>query len=297
MKTFGIIEIGSTNTKAYLYKDDKVIDLGFKTIEFKNHYKTNNRLDEKDKKDLFDFIKTIDCEEIHVFGTSIFRNLSDKEKDEWLNEFKEKTGYDFTIVSSDMENELTVYGATANIDFDGKIAVMIGGGGSTELSIVQNKKIIEKANSSFGAMDTTDMFPDIKTDKATSNFAEMIKKTKELVNIPKNKADILILAGGDYIYFYEGVGFPIEKNKFYDNELQPYSLDVKTMDKWDQEFFYDISLEDVIKRNGNDGWWRGSRGMRLCVKSLADILEVTDIIPTRISMVYGIVEKIKNNEM
>lgn len=297
MKEFGIVEIGSTNTKAYLYKDEKVIDLGFKTIEFKNHYKKNNRLDEEDKEALFEFIKTIDCDDIHVYGTSIFRNLSDDEKDEWFKEFKEKTGLDFNIVTSDMENELTVYGATANIDFDGKIAVMIGGGGSTELSIVENKRIIEKANSSFGAMDTTDMFPDLKGDKATSDFEEMIKRTKELVNVPKNKADILILAGGDYIYFYEGAGFPIEKNKYYDDELQPYSIDIKTMDEWDQEFFYNISLEEVVKRNGNAGWWSGSRGMRLCVKSLADILEVHDIIPTRISMVYGIVEKIKNNEM
>lgn len=297
MKTFGIIEIGSTNTKAYLYKDDKVIDLGFKTIEFKNHYKLNNRLDENDKKELYGFIKTVDCEDIYVYGTSIFRNLSDNERDEWLKEFKDNTGLDFTIVSSDMENELTVYGATANIDFDGTIGVMIGGGGSTELSIVKDKKIIEKANSTFGAMDTTDMFPDLRTDKVTSNFDEMIRETKKLVNVPKNKADILILAGGDYIYFYEGAGFPIEKNKYYDNELQPYSIDIKTMDKWDQEFFYNMSLEEVIKKNGKDGWWRGTRGMRLCVKALADILEVTDIIPTRISMVYGIVEKIKNGLM
>lgn len=32
MEKFIIIEIGSTNTKAYLYEDNKVNDLGFKTI-------------------------------------------------------------------------------------------------------------------------------------------------------------------------------------------------------------------------------------------------------------------------
>ena len=39
MDKFIIIEIGSTNTKAYLYENDKVKNLGFKTIEFKNNYK------------------------------------------------------------------------------------------------------------------------------------------------------------------------------------------------------------------------------------------------------------------
>lgn len=34
--------------------------------------------------------------------------------------------------------------------------------------------------------------------------------------------------------------------------------------------------------------------MRLCVKALADILEVKYIIPTRINMIYGIVETLKD---
>lgn len=174
---------------------------------------------------------------------------------------------------------------------------MIGGGGSTELSIVENGKIIEKANSSFGAMDTTDMFPDLRTDYATSDYETMVEETKKLVNKPQNKADLLILAGGDYIYYYEELNYPIVKNKFYENDLQPYCLDIETMDKLDRNFFYEVSLESVCQRTNNDGWWRGARGMRLCVKALVDILEVKYIIPTRISMVYGIVEKIKNNDL
>ena len=121
----------------------------------------------------------------------------------------------------------------------------------------------------------------------------MIEETKKLVNIPTNKADILILAGGDYIYFYEELNYPITKNKFYENPLQPYSLDVKTMDELDRNFFYQVSLKEVINRTQNAGWWNGARGMRLCVKSLVDILGVKDIIPTRISMVYGIVQELK----
>lgn len=297
MNKFVVIEIGSTNTKSYLYNDGQVNNLSLKTIEFKNHYKKENKINEEDKKLLFEFINDIEEENIFVFGTSIFRNLPIDQKEEWLKEFKEKTALDFHIVTSDQENEFTVYGAIANIDYKGKIAVMIGGGGSTELSIVENGKIIEKANSSFGAMDTTDMFPDLRTDYATSDYETMVEETKKLVNKPQNKADLLILAGGDYIYYYEELNYPIVKNKFYENDLQPYCLDIETMDKLDRNFFYEVSLESVCQRTNNDGWWRGARGMRLCVKALVDILEVKYIIPTRISMVYGIVEKIKNNDL
>lgn len=294
---FIIIEIGSTNTKAYLYDKDQVKDLGFTTIEFKNNYKKDKRIIDEDKQALFNYIKSFNEEKMYVFGTSIFRNLTEEQKEEWLKEFKDNTGFDFKIVTPDMENELTVYGATANIDYNDKIAVMIGGGGSTELSIVENKKIIEKYNYNFGAMDTTDMFPDLRTDFVTSDYDEMVSKTKELVSNSLNKTDLMILAGGDYIYYYEELNYPIEKNKFYESELQPYCLDVETMDKLDRNFFYEISLEEVCQRTNNDGWWRGARGMRLCVKALVDALAVKYIIPTRISMVYGIIEKIKQGEI
>lgn len=294
---YTVVEVGSTNTKAYYVNDTEVSDAGFKTIEFKNHYKVNNQLDENDKKELIDFINSLDNDNVYVFGTSIFRKLNDDQRNEWLKEFKSKTKHDFRIVSSDEENEYTVYGAVANTKYDGNIAVMIGGGGSTELAIVKDGKIIESANSNFGAMDTSDMFPDIKKHIAITDYDEMVSKTKELVNVPKNKADILILAGGDYIYFYEELNYPVEKNKFYDNDLQPYAIDIETMDKFDRDFFYNIDLEEVCKRTNNDAWWRGTRGMRLCVKSLADILDAKYIIPTRINMIYGIMEQINSGKI
>lgn len=297
MDRFIVIEIGSTNTKAYRYDRGQVEEVDFKTIEFKNHYKRENCICEEDKKLLFDLIEQVREEHTFVFGTSIFRNLDSKEKDLWLSEFYKKTGIPFHVVTADMENELTVFGATSTIDYADKIGVMIGGGGSTELSIVQNGKIIEKANSSFGAMDVCDMFPELRTDYATSEYSFMLSEVKKLVTQAENKVDLLILAGGDYLYFYEELRYPLVKNQFYENSLQPYVVDVEVMDSLDKKFFYKESLEEICLRTHKDGWWRGARGMRLCVKVIVDMLGVKYIVPTRISMVYGIVEKIKKNEI
>ena len=57
-----------------------------------------------------------------------------------------------------------------------------------------------------------------------------------------------------------------------------------------------LSLDEVINNFGDEGWWRGTRGMRLCVTALVNVMDIKYIIPTRISMVYGIVEKIKKDE-
>ncbi|HIS11665.1 MAG TPA: hypothetical protein IAB40_00980, partial [Candidatus Onthocola stercoravium] len=287
MQDFVIVEVGSTNTKAYLCNDNEVLDLGFKTIEFKNHYKKENKINDNDKKVLFDFINSIDNANVFVFGTSIFRNLDGVSKEEFLKEFKDKTGRDFYIVTPEEENEYTVYGAVSKVKYTGNVAVMIGGGGSTELSIVRNGEIIESCNSSFGAMDVSDNYPDLRSDIATTSYDKMLDETKTLVNKPNNNADVMILAGGDYIYFYEELSYPVIKNTLWSDELEPYMLDTVTMDKLDREFFYNKSLDEICIRTNNEGWWRGARGMRICVKALVDILDVKYIIPTRISMVYG----------
>ncbi|HOO67834.1 MAG TPA: hypothetical protein PLC53_00485 [Bacilli bacterium] len=294
MKKFIIVEVGSTTTKSYLYENNTIKELDMVVIPFKADYKKDNRINEYNKKMLFNFIKSIKEKNIFVYGTSIFRNLNNIERESWIKEFKYNTGFDFMVVTPDMENEYTVYGVINDIDYDAKIAIMIGGGGSTELSIVENGKIIEKANSSFGAIDIVESYPDLKEDKATTDYDFMINETKKLVNVPKNKADLLVLAGGNYIYFYEELKYPIEKNKFYKDVLQPYCIDRESMDIFDKKFFYDMSLDEIGKRTNKDSWWRGTRGMRICVEALVQVLDAKYIIPTKINMVYGIAEILKN---
>lgn len=295
MDKFIIVEIGSTNTKAYLYQNDSLENLGFRTIEFKDNFKKENKLQDSDKKLLFEYILELKkiSENVFVYGTSIFRNLNLKDKNSWLKEFKEKTGCDFNIVSSEEENRYTTYGAYDK-SYKGSIAIMIGGGASTELAIFNNGELVEEEFYNFGVTSATDRFPDIRGDIVTSDYDEMIRTMKELVDTEiKHKADILVLAGGDHIYFVEGANYPVLKNKFYDNPLQPYYMNIKDCDKADQKFFYETSLDSICKKTNKEAWWRGVRGMRLCVKVLCDLLDVKYVIPTRIGMVYGIASELK----
>lgn len=291
-----IVEVGSTNTKSYLY-DGVVSEIGLVTIEFKNNYKKYGRLTQSDLALLYDYVtgfKSKDTD-IHVYGTSIFRTLSDDEFLSFAKDFKSKTNINFNVVTADMENEFTVYGVIGNNDYKGKLAVMIGGGGSTELAIIENKKIIEKHNFSFGAMDICDKFPDIGNDKAITDFKEMVQHAVSLCKEPDNKADALVLAGGDYLRFYLTLGYPLEKNDFYNDVNQPFMMDVKTMEECDYDFFYNRSLTDIQNKDTLlKGWWSGgTRGMRICVYAISEIVRAKYIIPSKISMVYGIVEKLK----
>lgn len=298
MKKFIVVEVGSTNTKTYLY-EEKLKDLGTITIEFKNNYKLNNEINVNDLNKLYNHIsnlKKYDCP-IHVFGTSIFRTLDNLERGKFLKEFKDNMEIDFTIVTQEMENELTVYGVISEIDYNGRIAVMIGGGASTEVSIIENKKIIEVAHNNYGAMDICDKYPDINEDTATSILKEMIENTYDITNIPDNKSEILVLAGGDYLKFYETLKYPLNRNKFYLDDKQPWYLDTLSMYEYDKDFFYHKSLLEIQNENfSSREWWNGgTRGMRVCVSAIAKAVDAKYIIPTRISMVYGIINKIKNS--
>lgn len=298
MNKFIIIEVGSTNTKTYLY-EETLKDLGTITIEFKNNYKLNKRIMESDLEKLYEHIESLKeyhCP-IHVFGTSIFRNLDNLERGKFLKEFKDETNLEFTIVTQEMENELTVYGVISEIDYNGRIAVMIGGGASTEVSIVEDKKIIETANNNYGATDICDRYPDINEETSSSLIEDIINDTLDMTKIPENKADILVLAGGDYLRFYETLKYPLKVNKFYYDPKQPWYIDYLTLEECDEDFFYHKSLIEIQNENFETReWWSGqTRGMRICVSSVAKAVNAKYIIPTRISMVYGIIEKIKNN--
>lgn len=121
----------------------------------------------------------------------------------------------------------------------------------------------------------------------------MLVEMKKLVsNKPLSKADVLVLAGGDFIYFYEEANYKVEKNTLYDNNNAPYMIDINTADKYDQKYFYETSLDEIGKRTNRDSWWRGTRGMRLCVKVICDLLDIKYIIPTRINMTDGIIADI-----
>lgn len=298
MKKFIIIEVGSNNTKTYLY-EEKLKDLGTITIEFKTNYKLNKKIMDSDLEKLYSHIanlKRYSCP-IHIFGTSIFRELDNLERGVFLKEFKDNTQLDFTIVTQEMENELTVYGVISEIDYDGRLAIMTGGVSSTEISIIENKKIIEVTNNNYGATDICERYPDINEDTATSLLDEMIIDTLDAIKEVNNKSEILVLAGGDYLKFYETLKYPLNRNKFYIDSKQPWYLDTLSMKEYDKDFFYHKSLIEIQNENfENRNWWNGeTRGIRICIGAVAKALNAQYIIPTKISMVYGIIAKIKNS--
>lgn len=285
-----IVEVGSTCTKVDKFNGKTIEKLEGKTIQFKKHYNEDKKLRESDINELINSIKELKSisEDIYVCGTSIFRSINDLEKISFLERFKNETGYNFNIISQEKENELTVFGTTRFVN--NKVCVFIGGGGSTEIAIY-DKGIKESVNTQIGVIDVMQKFPNLAEDIATTNLETVKTFIKERLNLPKEKADILILAGGGHEKFARYSGIKYEENTLYNDEASPIMMDIETRKSETERFYKEISLDEIRSRVNDPDWWYATRAMSAFALVVAEAIGAKYIVPTDIAMVYGILDK------
>ena len=285
-----IIEVGSICTKIDKFDGNNIEKLEGVTIQFKKHYNEDKCLRESDVQELIKSVNALKIvsKDIYVCGTSIFRTLTDNEKENFLKRFKKETGYNFNIISQESENELTVFGATRFVN--DKACIFIGGGGSTEIAMY-NKEIKESCNTKIGVIDVMQEFPDLAEDLATTDL-EMVKTfIKKRLNLPKEKADRLILAGGGHEKFARYSGIKYEENTVYKDSAAPIMMDIETREKETERYYKSISLNEIKRRVKEPDWWYATRAMSAFVLVVAEAIDAKYIIPTDIAMVYGILDK------
>lgn len=288
-----IVEVGSVCTKVDKFDGKKIERIKEKTIQFKKHYNEDKALRESDVTQLIYFINNLKniSKDIFVCGTSIFRTLSEVEKNDFIDRFQKETGYSFNIISQEQENKLTTYGATRFAK--GKVCVLIGGGGSTEIAIF-DKEIQESVNTKMGVIDIMQKFPDLANDIATTPLETVMEYIKPRLNLPKQKADILILAGGGHEKFARQSGIKYEKNTLYEDDASPIMMDIETRRSETKRFFTEISLDEIRAKSNDPDWWYATRAMCAFALVVAEQIGAKYIVPTDISMCYGLIDKGEN---
>lgn len=285
-----IIEVGSTCTKLDEINDEEIKRIKDVTIEFKRHFNKTKKLDDNDVDKLINLVKEVESkyDNIFVCGTSIFRGLEQQMKEKFLTKFKAETGLDFHIISQEEENKYTVEGATRNVQ--GKVAVFIGGGGSTEIAIYDNG-IKEMCNTKIGVIDVMEQYPDLGENLARTDVKTVREWVKTKLKVPTQKADVLILAGGGHMKFAKNSGITFEKNTLFEDKQEPIMMDINTRKLDTERYYKKISLDEIRSKVNDPEWWYATRAMCAMVLEVAESLDVKYIIPTDISMVYGLANK------
>ncbi|MEI3435487.1 MAG: hypothetical protein V8S10_04060 [Clostridia bacterium] len=290
---FSIIEIGSNNTKIHIYKEEKLIYEKTITIEFKKNYQIKKQINEEDLNKLYEVIKNAltYTNNVNIYGCSIFRNISNEELDEINKKIYEKFKLEIQVVSQEDEANYTALGCYKNIEYNENICIFIGGGGSTELIFVKNKEVIAKKYYDFGVVDITNKFESLKNDIPTCSFSEVYDYVDDLIGKIDIKADILILAGGDHLYWYNNARYNLMENTLYKNEKQKYMLTIEMSDNYDKNALV-TSLDKIRANSDNPKWFDGSRAMKVLTNLISHKIESKYIVPTKINMEDGL--KMKN---
>src|SRR3989344_2628284 len=101
-----LLDIGSSTVK--VYKHEGVELIATKSIPFKKNFTPEVGIIESDKNELYEFIKAIKDENpgsiIKIYATAVFRKLSDLQRKEFVDEFFDRTGLYFNIISQELES-------------------------------------------------------------------------------------------------------------------------------------------------------------------------------------------------
>ena len=299
MNKFIVIEVGSTNTKTFLYSGGEITEYPQVSFNWSKHYKQTGELDPTNIDAFCAFVNGLKDKttNIFIYGTSIFRELNDTQRKNFLSAIKQQTGAEFNIVTAEQESDYTVKGVTLGNDYNGRIGIMIGGGRSTEICIVENKQVIEKNCYDFGSILFTDSFEAINDHKPNMTMEQVDKFVQSKMSETKNKTDILVIAGGDFLYFYQSAGPEVlQSNKFYNDKLQPYMVTAESADFVDRRFVLEQDINHYAENftDYSTIWWSGARGMRFCVRAATKITGAKYIIPTKINMCLGIINELKS---
>lgn len=292
-KKIAIIEIGSNNTKTHIYENDKLLKESNVTIEFKKNYKQQNKIQESDLAKLYEVIKTAleYTKNVYIYGCSIFRNIKDEELSAINKKLKNTFNLEIKVVSQEDEAKYTAMGCYNNMNYDGNLCVFIGGGGSIELIFINNKKIIATKYYKFGVVDVTNEFPSLKNDVPTCTFDEVYKYVESLIGEIKIQANILILTGGDHLYWYNNAQYKLKKNTLYESSNQKYMLTREMCDNYDHDALV-TSLDRIRKNSDNPLWFDGSRAMKVITNLIAHKIDAKYVIPTKINMEDGLKDSI-----
>ena len=137
-------------------------------------------------------------------------------------------------------------------------------------------------------------FPDLAEDYATTDLEKVKAFIKERLNLPKEKADILILAGGGHEKFARYSGIKYEENTLYKDSASPIMMDIDTRKKETERYYKLISLDEIRKMVKDPEWWYATRAMCAFVLVVAETIGAKYIVPTDIAMVYGLLDEEKN---
>lgn len=193
---YGIIDIGSNTIRLSIYRceGEKVTRLlNKKTMAGLASYVKNGEITKQGIKkacevlnEYNEIIENLKIEKSFAFATASLRNVTNT--DDAVLEIKEKTGFNVDVILGEDEGIYDFIGATKVMDVSDGILIDIGGG-STEIVVYENKKILKSYSIPVGSLSMYSKYVSglLPTDEEQMTIkSDVLCKLKEIDGLKPN---------------------------------------------------------------------------------------------------------------
>lgn len=290
-----LIDLGSSSVKAYSYdgldlKLHKVISL-----HFKQNYTPDNPRDNESYKELVKFINTLKSDYknplVRIYATAFFRKLDKSQRQLFINCIYEDTGEFVNVISHDLENFYMQQALIGKFPTDKKALLINIGGGSTELSVIENGKSIEEHNLAVGVGDLLGNFDGINNEYSEYSIKEVIKYINQKLPDLNNTVDTAFYSGGELNYMVLA-DYPLIDNDIFKDTDHPYVIKTSEFAKKNIEIYESIRLQDLEKlMPENPKWMHGARVCSALAQAICEKYDIGTLIPSDSNLINGVVRK------
>jgi len=290
-----LVDIGSSTIKIYKYTQEEVSLLVQRTIPFKDGFDPEGGISASAKKELFELIDSIKGENkslpIKIYTTGIFRKLIDPARISFIDEFFERTGLFFNIISQDLENFYLEMALIGKCQLNEPVLLINIGGGSTELVVMYGKEAVERKNIDLGVGAINSKFPQINEKTSKISLQEVMNFIRESLPDLSNKVRVAFYTGGELNYM-QLVGYALKPNSLFKDDDHPSLISVVDFSKRNKEIFEKVSLEELESlMSNNPKWMHGARGCSAIAQAICQRYQIQTIIPSNSNIINGVVRQ------
>jgi exopolyphosphatase/pppGpp-phosphohydrolase len=175
--------------------------------------------------------------------------------------------------------------------YKGKLPILLVniGGGSVELVVMQEGKVVEKQNLDLGVMSVLQEFPSINENLTPDLALEVKDKVKKDIEKFKTSLEWSIYTGGELTYM-KLAKYKLITNRLFKNANHPLMISMKNFSKRNLGIYFNSTLSDLKKlMKDNPEWMKGAKTCCLMAEAIFEKLEIKYIIPTDVNLIHGVV--------
>jgi hypothetical protein len=153
------------------------------------------------------------------------------------------------------------------------------------------KEAIERVNLDFGVGKILTEFPQINDEFSKVKLEEVVNYVKNLLPSIQNKPKIAFYTGGELTYM-KLANYPLKKNSLFEDENQPFLIELEDFKIKNKEIFEKISLKELENlMPENPKWMHGARPCSAIAQAICEKYNIEKIIPSDSNIINGIIRQ------